>query len=339
MKANAGQIRAALDAASPDTRLFLLHGPDEAGASELAARLARAMGADAERVDLDGAALRSDPARLADEAASLSLFGGKRFIRVANVGEESLAALTALIEADRAGNPVVAIAPTVKSSAKIVKLAIAAPAAMAFACYVPEGHDAERLAVSIARDHGLRAVGGSARRLADAAGGDRAVMTREIEKLALYLDASADQPAELDDAALDAVGADLGEAEMGLAIEAAVDGRVSELGTELARLAEAGTSPIPVLRGLVRRLMALAEMRADLDGGAAVDSVIERHRVFFKEKASTARALRRWSSGALSNAIDRARQAERALMSADSAGTVVADDAMTTIARIAARAR
>ena len=39
MKANANQIRGAIDAASPDIRLFLLHGPDEAGARELAQRL------------------------------------------------------------------------------------------------------------------------------------------------------------------------------------------------------------------------------------------------------------------------------------------------------------
>jgi DNA polymerase-3 subunit delta len=339
VKANFNQLRAALDAANPDIRLYLLHGPDEAGAADLAARLARAMGPDAERVDLDGAGLRGDPARLADEAASLSLFGGKRFIRAAGVGEESLDALTALLEAETAGNPVVAIAPTVRSTAKIVKLAQGSPRAMAFACYVPDGADAERIAVTIARENGLRPVGGAARRLAEASGGDRAIMAREVEKLALYLDAAPDRPAELDDTVLDAIGADLGEAEMGAAIEAAVDGRVADLGPELARLAESGTSPIPVLRGLVRRLMALAEMRADVEAGASIDTVVQRHRVFFKEKAATERALRRWTATALDNAIDRARAAERGLMSGDSVGTVLADNAMMTIARIAARAR
>jgi DNA polymerase-3 subunit delta len=85
--------------------------------------------------------------------------------------------------------------------------------------------------------------------------------------------------------------------------------------------------------------MALAEMRADIEAGASVDAVIERHRVFFKEKAATSRAQRRWTAAALDNAIDRARRAERGLMSGDSAGTVLADDAFVTIARIAARAR
>jgi DNA polymerase-3 subunit delta len=339
VKANANQIRAALDAPSPDIRLYLLHGPDEAGAAELARRLARSVGPDAERIDLEPTTLRGDPARLADEAASISLFGGARYVRVSGAGEESLAAFETLLGAEAAGNPVVAIAPLVKSSAKIVKLAIGSPRAMAFACYVPDGAEADRLAATIAREHGLRTTGDVARRLATASGGDRAVMTREIEKLALYLDAEPDRPAEIDDAALDAVGADLGEGEMSRAIEAAVDGRVADVGIELARLGEAGVSPIPLLRGLVRRLMTLAEMRGDIAGGASIDEVIARHRVFFREKAATTRALSRWTPPQLSAAIERARIAERAMMGSATAGDVLAESAFVTIARIAARSR
>ena len=57
MKANEAQIRARLDKPGPDMRLLLLYGPDEAGAMELAARLGRAMGDQADRVDLEGAQL------------------------------------------------------------------------------------------------------------------------------------------------------------------------------------------------------------------------------------------------------------------------------------------
>ena len=46
---------------------------------------------EAERIDLGGADLRGDPARLADEAASISMFGGARWILVEPAGDESLA--------------------------------------------------------------------------------------------------------------------------------------------------------------------------------------------------------------------------------------------------------
>ena len=337
MKANANQIRAAIDKASSDIRLYLLHGPDESGAQEIAGRLARAMGPDAERVDLEPSLLKSNPGRLADEAASMSLFGTARHIRISGAGEECLEAFTLLLDAERAGNPVVAVAPSLKSTARVVKLAIGAPRAMSFACYVPEGGDAEKLAVALAREQGLRTTGDTAARLASASGGDRAVMTRELEKLALYLDAAPERPRELDDAALDAVGADLGDAEMARAIEAAIDGRPDTLAGELARLDEAGVSPIPVLRQLVRRLMTLAELRAEIDAGASAGDVIER--VFFRERAATGRALRVWPAAKISDAIDRARQAERAIMGAATAGNVLAQSAIVEVARMAARQR
>ena len=242
-----------------------------------------------------------------------------------------------MLAADRAGNPVVAIAPGVRSTAKIVKLALDSPKAMSFACYAPSAADAEQIAVRLAHDHGLRTNGGVGRRIAEAAGGDRAIMAREIEKLALYLDAAPDRPMELDDAAIDAVGADLGDAEMQRAVDAVIEGRPSDLGHELARLAEARTSPIPWLRAIARRLIALAEMRAEIDRGEGVDTVMKRHRVFFKEEVATGRALRRWTPVALARGLARVRAAERAMMAPGNAGDVLAEVAVTDLARMMAR--
>lgn len=337
MKASAAQIRAAVDKPNPATRLYLFHGPDESGAAELAERLARALGPEAERVDIDMKALREQPGRLADEAASMSLFGGARYIRVAGVEEGAGEAIVLLLGAERAGNPVIAIGPGLKASGKMVKSAIAAPAALTFACYVPEGVDATRLATTVAREHGLRLTGDVPQRLAAATGGDRAILTREVEKLALYLDAAPDRPRDADGTALDAIGADLGDTELFHAIETVLDGRVAEIGTELAQLGD-GTA-IPLLRQLARRLMTLAELRGDMDKGASIDEVLEKHRIFFREKAATGRALRRWNAAQITRAIDRVRQTERALMHSGSAGEVLADAECIAIARAAARAR
>lgn len=337
MKANLNQLTRAIDAASGEVRLYLLHGPDEAGAREIAARLARTMGPDAERVDLEPALLKANPGRLADEAASLSLFGTNRHIRVTGAGEESVEACTMLLAAPRAGNPVVVIAPSVKGTSALVKLATSDPRAIACVFYVPDANEADKIATSIAREFGLRTTGATAMRIAAAAAGDRAVMTRELEKIALYLDAAPERPRELDDAALDAIGADLGDAEMSRAIDAAIDGGPDRLGDELAKLGIAGVSPIPLLRQLVRRLMALAELRGEIDAGANTNALVER--VFFRERAITARALRTWSSPKLSEAIDRVRRAERATMAPANAGGVLSDAAMLGVARMAARQR
>jgi len=335
MKVSAAQLRAALDAPKPETRLYLLHGPDESGAIELAGRLARALGPDAERIDLESKELRSSPGKLADEAASMSLFGGARLIRVTGIDEFAVEAVTLLLAAERAGNPVVAIGPGLKASGKLVKLAIASPHAMAHACYVPEGIDAARLVQTIAREHGLRLIGDVPQRLATACSGDRAILTREIEKLALYLDAAPERPHDADARALDAIGADLGDSEMFEAIEAVVDGRVAEIGAELARIGDG--MAIPLLRMLSRRLLALAELRGEVEAGATIDEVIEKHRIFFREKGATARALRRWNSAQLVRAIDRVREAERGMMRSASAGEVLAEAECVAITRQVAR--
>jgi DNA polymerase III subunit delta len=337
MKSSAGQIRSAVDKPDPAIRLYLFHGPDEAGAAELAARLARALGPDAERVDLDMKALREQPGRLADEAASLSLFGGARYIRLSGIEESAAEAIGLLLAAERTGSPVIAIGPSLKASGKLVKQAIATPAALAFACYVPEGIDAARLATTVAREHGLRLTGDVPQRLASATGGDRAILAREIEKLALYLDAAPERPRDADGDALDAIGADLGDTELFHAIDAVLDGRVAEVGAELAGLGD-GVA-VPLMRQLSRRLMTLAELRSDMDRGASVDEVLEKHRIFFREKAATGRALRRWNATQIARAIQRVRETERALMHSGTAGEVLADAECTAIARAAARAR
>lgn len=315
----------------PDMRLYLFHGADEAGAADLARQITTAM-PDAERVDLDGAALKKDPGRLADEAASPSLFGDARLIR-AIVGEESLEALTLLLDAERTGSPVVAVAPTVKASAKIVKLALDSPRAVAVACYGPSAADAEKLTATIMADHGLRPAAGLARRIAEAAGSDRAVITREVEKLALFLDAAPDRPQDASLADLDAIGADLGEAEQTVAIDVLIGGKPAELGGRLARLDEGGASPVTWLRALQRRLLTLGDMRLALDRGEPVEAVMKRHRVFFREEQRTARDICRWSPATIAAALARVREAELAAMSNGTAGAVAAEHVALDLAR------
>ena len=333
MKADAGQLRAALARPPADIRLFLFHGPDEASAQDHAARIGATLGPGAERVDLDGATLKADPARLTDEAAALSLFGDRRWVRVTGVGEESAEALAALLPARRAGNPVVAIAPGVRTTGAVVKLAIGSRAALAFACYQPTGQNAEQIATTIAREHGLRPVAGAAARLVEASGNDRAVMLREVEKLALFLDAAPDRPRELDPAALDAVGADIAETDIAPAVAALLDGRAAELGAELARLRDGGVSSVAWLWRVQQRLVTLMAMRAEIDAGAAPDALMKQHRIHFTETDAIARALRRWTPAMLARALAEAQDAEREQKSGSNAGEPLAAAAMLRLAR------
>lgn len=341
MKANRGQMEKALDAPPADCRFFLLYGPDEAGSVTLAKRLERAMGPEAERIDLDGSALRDDPARLADEAASFSMFGDRRWIRINSVGEESLPALTALLEAEVAGNPVIAIAGALKPASKLLKLALDHKQAMAFASYQPDAREAEQIAIAIAREGGLRLSSDLGRRIADLTNGDRTLMAGEVEKLILYLDAAPDRPREATEEALDALSADNPDSDAAPLVNAVLGGDLRAMHRELGRLGEAGTAMAAVLRPLLTRAMLLANIRADFDGSGRLEGAVEAagKAVFWKEKGIVTRQVRIWDAPGIARVIQRLAQAERASRSGRGLGDLMVRHELLAIARQAARDR
>ncbi len=340
MKANASQIAKALDAPDGKIRFFLLHGPDDSGSRALSARLDRAMGAGAERIELDGATLKDDPARLADEAAAISLFGDRRHICVTG-GEECLPAVIALLESTVAGDPAVMITGALKPASALLKRALADPAVLAFASYKPEGAKADEVAVMLGRSQGLRLTRSAARELAANCLGDRAIMAREAEKMALFLDAAPDRPRDADSDTLEAIGAGLAESDMSALVDAVMDGRLPVVAEELATMAETTSSPIPALRALSRRLLLLARLRAQVDNGQSVGHVISTvgKSLFYRDKDKIEGQLGRWRSERLRIAARRVFAAENAIKARHGPGDVIAADELVAIARVAARLR
>ncbi|QAY76880.1 DNA polymerase III subunit delta [Sphingosinicella sp. BN140058] len=340
MKAAKGQIDRALKAPA-EWRFFLLYGPDDAGSRALVRHVKAAAGADAERIELSGAELKADPARLADEAASISLFGGARYIIVEPAGDESLAAVEALLQAPAAGNPVVLIAGALKPSSKLLKLALAEPAALAFASYAPEGQEADRLVAEMAREHGLIVRPDLARRLADACNGNRAVLAQELNKLALFVDADPAQPQPVDHDALDAIGASAEEGDLSRLVDSVSGGKPDQLGAELARLASEGIEGIPLIRAVLRRMSLLAKLRAAVETGSSVDSVMATagKALFWKEKGSVATQVGRWRSELLAKSVSRLVEAERQAKASGGLGAAAVDEELFAICRQAARLR
>lgn len=341
MKANRGQIERALDAPPPDIRFFLLYGPDEAGSAAIAKRLERAMGPQAERVDLDGASLKDDPARLSDEAASFSMFGDKRWVRVSGMGDESAPALAALLEAEAAGNPVIAVTGTLKPTSKLLKLALDHKGAMACISYQPDAREAEQIAIGIAREGGLRLSTELARRIVDLANGDRALMAGEVEKLILYLDAAPDRPREATADALDALSADNPETEIGPLVNAVLGGDLKAMHKEMLRLNESGAAMASIIRPLLTRAMLIANIRADFDASGRLEAVVESagKAVFWKEKGTVSRQVRIWDAPGAARVIQRLLDAERASRGGRGAGELLVRHELLAIARQAARER
>jgi len=314
VKASKASIGRSVDQPSAQVRFYLFHGPDEAQSRALAARLLESLGAT--KFLVTAGAVKGDPASLVDEAAAMSLFGGKRVVWIEPATKDIEEGVAALLEGPETESPVVAIAGSLTKASALLKLAEASPLAVAFAAYAPEGQDAERMVIDLGRRFGLKISPSVAARLADGAANDQAIVSQELQKLALYIDASPHAPKELDHGAIDDVGADTAEGDFQRLADLALGGDIDELAEELARLPSRGSEAIPVVRSLQRRLLMLAPARARVERGERVDAIMTSlgRSLFWKDKSKVGRMLQKWSADDLATVADRAGTLERSLM-------------------------
>ncbi|GAA4709918.1 DNA polymerase III subunit delta [Sphingomonas lutea] len=333
-------VKAALgrtvDQPDGNIRLYLFHGPDDSQSRALGARLVQALGAS--RFLLPSGTVRSDPATLADEAGAMSLFGGARVIWIEPAGEDIVAGVEALLEGPAPVSPVVAIAGALRKTSGLLKLAEASKQAVAYAAYAPEGAEAGRMVSDVGRRYGLKIDGAVASRVAASCSNDQALVAQELQKLALYLDASPQAPKALDHDAIDAVGAEMVEGDLPRLADLALAGDVRALAEELAQLPH-GAQGIPVVRALQRRLLMLAPARARVERGESVDGVMTSlgRVLFWKDKAVVGRMLQTWDARGLATVSERAGRLERDLMFSKAPEQEMLGEELLAIARAARR--
>jgi DNA polymerase-3 subunit delta len=339
MKAAKASLFQALDRPDSSTRFYLFHGPDEAGSRALAGRLLKGLGA--EKSSIPGQEVKGDPARLADEAGAISLFGGKRAVWIEPAGDEIAEGVGALLESSASESPVIAVAGSLRKTSSLLKLAEAHSRALSHASYVPEGRDLEQLVINLGRQAGLRVLPDMAQRVAAAAAGNQAVAAQELEKFALYLGASPESPRELDPETVDLLGADSAEADLMRLGDLALAGRMGALLEELGRIPHGGSEAIPILRALQRRLLMLAPLRARIEHGETVDGVMASagKALFWKDKPLIHRLLSIWSAERLAEAASRVSQLERQIMLRPLADEAALGETLATLARAASRGR
>jgi len=324
-------------AAPPDPaiRLFVFAGPDESGSRNLAAQATRAFVDPADPMavtDLASAELAADPGRLPDEAASVPMFGGVKVIRVAPALDAAADAAVLLLAAPAAGNPVIFVAGDLGKASALRKLAETDKAARLLISYPLDAANAGRWLTGAARGHGLRLEAGVQERMIAATDSDIGVLSQELEKFALFLDASvaAPKPLSLEDYAK--LGADSAEDDMNALVHAIMVGNLQRVERQLSLLS--GSNPIPALRAMARRLLLLADLRAQIDQGQSAAEAVSRARppVHFKERDSLVAAIVGWSRRRISNALSTTLAAEAAIKAPGSAANPLGWQALLLLA-------
>jgi DNA polymerase-3 subunit delta len=341
MKVDAARIAAIARRWPDETRLVLLHGADNAASRDLADGIARQFADPGNPMAVTfvaGASLGADPQALVAASGAVSMFGDRSLVRVDGIDENGLDAVMALL-AMPAGNPVVAVAGVLKKGSKLQAFAEKSPAIAAMISYEPSLRDALRLATEIGAELGLKPSRDAAALVFETAGGDRMIMRRELEKLALYLDASPAAPQSLEIAAVAALSASAGDADQ-FGLGGAVAGGQAPLVVDLLARLPAGMGIVAV-RAVERRFSLLLSLRAGVDAGASPHAVVEAARppIFWKDKDAIVAELGAWSTAAIATALGLLLGAERAVKSRGSPGDIMAHATLLDLTRRAAIAR
>ena len=339
--------------AARDARIFFFCGPDEAGASAAANRVAEAFADAGERVELAGADLKRDPALLGDEARSTSLFGGKRHIWVRASGDDAHDALQFLIETAEAGAgeaaPVIVVATSATDKSRTAKLLEKRKDALVAMFHQPDLSAVASAVRGMADAAGLRLGGDLAERIARAAGLDVRLAQSEVSKLALYCDADpqAPRPATPDDYA--AIGAATEEDGFSPLVNAVLGGELGKIAGEIKRMRELGLNPVGVALALERRAAQLAQIAAYLGPRGNFDQIDKgaemRLGIFFKEKRDIGIQFKRWTMPAgrgsretrLDRLIPRLTALHRSLLANSQAAELLLAQELAEIGRFAAK--
>jgi DNA polymerase-3 subunit delta len=330
--------------AAQQARVMFFCGPDEAGASAAADKLAAMLTDPGERIELSGGELKSDPVRLGDEARSTSLFGGTRHILVRATGDDAHDAVENLLGLIDSGEgagacPVLVVATSATDKARTAKLLEKRGDALVAMFYPPDLGTVTGEVRRMAATAGLRLGDDVAERIARAAALDVRLAQSEVTKLALYLDASPQATRPADAEALDAIGAKSEEDGFMPLVNAVLSGEVGRLSGELRRMREVSLNPVAVLLALERRAAQLAQLAAKLGRGRKVGDLLEAERVFWRDRRDLGTQLERWRGDKLERLVQRLADLHRSLLANSQAAELLLAQELTQIARQAAAAR
>jgi DNA polymerase-3 subunit delta len=344
MKGDAAAIHALARKPRPDIRLYLIFGTDDGGNAALAAQVADSFGKGIERTDLDGSQLSKDPSLLAAEAASMSLFGDTRYIRVTTSGEESLPAVESLLAADKTINPVIMLASGISEKSRIAKAVLAARNALAVQTKTPGPDDMARIVIALGHEAGLTIEQELAHIIAGFTAADRRLAAQEIEKLSLYLDSSPQQSKAVTREAIAALRADAEDDAMQPIIAAALSGDLKRLPDELKRMREQAVSEVGLVIVMQRQVMQLAaaaqRMGNTRDIGGWVTQEIRSRRLWGGGSPQDwTRQLRAWGRPQqMARLSERLLNLQQAMMRASPGPALLLEQELLEIARVAARA-
>ena len=318
--------------------LVLVYGPDDGLVAERSAALVKAASGGADDpfslVRLEGADVAADPARLLDEAGTVSLFGSRRVVWVRDCGARNLLpAVQPLLDAPPPGSLVVLEAGDLKKGTGLRKKVEDHPLAVAIACWADSAEDIARLVDRELKEAGL-AIDRDAREALEAhLGGDRLASRGEIRKLCLY--AHGRERITLAD--VSAIVGDASAFAMDELVDAVAGGDLAGADRTLTRLGASGTPASVAGTVLIRHFQLLERIRAQVGAGRGASEVVAALQppLFFRRRGEVTRQVGLWTAPRLARALALLDEAMLRSRQMPHLADAVLADAVLTLARAA----
>lgn len=289
--------------------IFLAYGPDTGLVRETAQKLIRALTGDdpesASLVVLDGSEVDADPSILAVEAKTISLFGGKRIVRVRGATKSLVMTLTELRD-DPGGAAIVLEAGNLAPKDALRALVEAAKLGRALPCYPDNDETLTALIRETFNQQGTRVDADVIATLREILGNDREITRRELEKLSLY--AAGSKVLTREDVLL--LCADNGALVIDAILDATGGGHAEKLELALNRALSSAVDPQRLLAMTTIHFANLRRWRVEVDAGKTPRAVLDglRPKPHFSRAAALEQQLRLWTDSALAVASDRILQ-------------------------------
>ncbi|MBL0403548.1 DNA polymerase III subunit delta [Microvirga aerilata] len=300
----AGDVEGALRRPDPRIGVFLFYGPDMGLINERARAVAeRSVDNPSDPFQLiriDGDDIASDPGRLADEAGTMGLFGGKRAIWVKSTSRNIAPAVDAVLKSGMQDTVIVIEGGDLQKSSPLRTLCERSQNALALPCYADEAKNLGAVVDETLKSNGFSISRDARTALIASLGGDRLATRGELAKLMLY--AHGQQEITLGD--VDAIMSDVSSLAMDAVVDAAFAGEGTGLETGSRRLAAEGVNAAVLLGAALRHALMLLTARLSVEEGRSIPAVMESMRsLHFRRKPLVERHLQRWTSGSLKDAI------------------------------------
>jgi DNA polymerase-3 subunit delta len=291
---------------NPAQPVVLVYGPDAGLVRERVDALVRASVDDPADpfalARIDSEELSANPGRLADEANTVPLFGGRRAVLLrVNSRHNIVPSIEVVLEAPPRDCRIVVEAGELRKTAPLRALFEKAKVGAAIACYPDGERDLARLIDDELRATKLAIAPDARLALTALIGGDRLASRNEIRKLALYIQGK--NRIELADVA--AVVADASALALDGVIDAAFAGETRAVETEFGKARAGGSSPAAIVSAAIRQVANLHKMKLAIDGGDSIEFAMMRGAppVHFTRKKDVEAALRAWTPPRLLRAM------------------------------------